>query len=181
VTERYEPRARDVEVLGLPQFDAAIPDLAELLWDAVDSGASVGFVLPFSRDDASGWWRSLRDDVGAGRVLVLLYRVDGRAVGTAQLRLAPMPNQPHRAEVAKVLVHRSVRRRGHGRDLMRAVEALARARGRTLLVLDTISGSDAERLYERLGWIKVGSIPRYAMFPDGTLGPTTIFFRELSR
>ena len=112
-------------------------------------------------------------------MLVLLYRVEGRAVGTAQLRLAQLPNARHRAEVAKVLVHREARRRGYGRDLMRTIEAIARRWRRTLLVLDTIAGSDAERLYERLGWIKVGSIPRYAAFPDGTLAPTTIFYKEL--
>jgi GNAT superfamily N-acetyltransferase len=172
--------SRDIEILGLPQFEAALPDLAELLYDAVDSGASVGFVKPFTRADAEAWWRTLGPDVHAERVLVLLCRVEGRAVGTAQLRLAQLPNARHRAEVAKVLVHRDARRRGYGRDLMKTIEAIARRRHRTLLVLDTIAGSDAERLYERLGWIKVASIPRYAAFPDGTLAPTTIFYKELA-
>ena len=171
---------RNIEILGLPQFEAGLPDLAELLYDAVDSGASVGFVKPFTRADAEAWWRTLAPDVRDGRLLVMLYRIEGRAVGTAQLRLAQMPNAQHRAEVAKVLVHRDARRRGYGRDLMRTVEAIARKWHRTLLVLDTIAGSDAERLYERLGWIKVASIPRYAAFPDGTLAPTTIFYKELA-
>jgi hypothetical protein len=99
---------RDIEILGLPQFEAALPDLAELLYDAVDSGASVGFVKPFSRADAEAWWRTLAPDVRAERIVVLLYRVEGRAVGTAQLRLAQLPNAKHRAEVAKVLVHRDL-------------------------------------------------------------------------
>ena len=171
---------RDIEILGLPQFEAALPDLAELLYDAVDSGASVGFVKPFTRADAEAWWRTLAPDVHAEHIVVLLYRVEGRAVGTAQLRLAQLPNARHRAEVAKVLVHRDARRRGYGRDLMRTIEQVARRWHRTLLVLDTIAGSDAERLYERLGWIKVASIPRYAAFPDGTLAPTTIFYKELA-
>lgn len=171
---------RDIQILGLPQFEAALPELGELLYDAVDSGASVGFVKPFTRADAEAWWRTLAADVHAERVLVLLYRVEGRAVGTAQLRLAQLPNARHRAEVAKVLVHRDARRRGYGRDLMRTIEVIARRWHRTLLVLDTIAGSDAERLYERLGWIKVASIPRYAAFPDGTLAPTTIFYKELA-
>lgn len=160
-------------------FDAAVTDLAELLFDAVDSGASVGFVRPFTRDDAAAWWRSIAPDVKRGVTLVVAVSVDGRVVGTAQLRLAQLPNSVHRAEVAKVLVHRDVRRRGIGRLLMSAIEDLARRHGRTLLFLDTITGSDAVRLYERLGWTRAGEIPRYAGMPDGRLAPTTIFFKEL--
>ena len=160
-------------------FDDCVADLAELLFDAVDSGASVGFVRPFTRDDAAAWWRSIASDVARGVTLVLAASVDGRVVGTAQLRLAQLPNSRHRAEVAKVLVHRDARRQGVGRALMSAVEDLARRHGRTLLFLDTISGSDAVRLYEGLGWTRAGEIPRYAGMPDGTLAPTTIFFKEL--
>jgi len=160
-------------------FDDLVADLAELLFDAVDSGASVGFVRPFTRDDAAAWWRSIVPDVTHGVTLVLAASVDGRVVGTAQLRLAQLPNSRHRAEVAKVLVHRDARRRGVGRALMSAVEDLARRHGRTLLFLDTITGTDAVRLYEGLGWTRAGEIPRYAGMPDGTLAPTTIFFKEL--
>jgi GNAT superfamily N-acetyltransferase len=110
-----------------------------------------------------------------------VHRADARIVGTAQLRLAQLPNASHRAEVAKVLVHRSARRRGIARELMRQIEMVAALFDRTLLVLDTISGSDAERLYERLGWTKVGAIPRYAAFPDGTLAPTVVFYKDLAR
>jgi GNAT superfamily N-acetyltransferase len=169
-----------VEELNERGFLTAIPELATILVDAVHSGASVGFVLPFSHDDAAAWWRTLAPDVAAGRIIVLLLRVDGRALGTAQLRLAQLPNATHRAEVAKVLVHRDARRRGIGRTLMATIEHAARLRGRTLLVLDTIAGSDAERLYAASGWRRVAEIPRYAAIPDGTLEATVIFYKELA-
>ena len=161
-------------------FGEAVPELAALLVDAVESGASVGFVLPLTHIDAEAWWRTLRQDIATGRIVVLLLRVDGRALGTAQLRLAQYPNARHRAEVAKVLVHRDARRLGIGGSLMATVEHAARRRGRTLLVLDTITGSDADRLYQRLGWKRAGEIPRYAAMPDGSLAPTTVFFKELA-
>ena len=170
-----------IEELDARGFASAIPDLATLLVDAVEGGASVGFVLPFTHGDAAAWWRTLTNDVDAGQIVVLLLRVEsGRAIGTAQLRLAKMPNQRHRADVAKVLVHRSARRRGFGRALMSSIEESARRRGRTLLVLDTISRSDAALLYERLGWCRAGEIPSYAAMPDGSLAPTTYYFKELT-
>ena len=170
-----------VEALSERTFASAIPDLAMLLVDAVEGGASVGFVLPFGHDAASRWWRGLAPEVAAGRIVVLLLRIEGgRAVGTAQLRLSQMPNSPHRADVAKVLVHSSVRGRGFGRALMGAIEAAARERGRTLLILDTITGSGADAMYEHLGWSRAGEIPRYAAMPDGTLAPTTYYFKELT-
>ena len=170
-----------IEELDTRAFAAAIPDLATLLVDAVEGGASVGFVLPFTYADAAAWWRTLTADVDAGQIVVLLLRGDGgRAIRTAQLRLAKMPNQRHRADVAKVLVHRSARRRGFGTALMSSIEEAARHRGRTLLVLDTISGSDAALLYERLGWCRSGEIPKYAAMPDGSLAPTTYYFKELT-
>lgn len=170
-----------IEVLAAERFRAAIPELAELLVDAVESGASVGFLPPFNAGDAEGWWRTLTDDVSTGRVLVLLLRVDGRTLGTAQLRLAQLPNARHRAEVAKVLVHSSARRRGYGRMLMDAIEAAARKAGRHLLVLDTLSGSDAEGLYARLGWTRVAEIPRYAEVPNGRFAATTVYYKDLKR
>src|SRR5712691_11784568 len=160
---------RRVEELSERSFPDAIDELATLLVDSVESGASVGFVHPFTHDDATRWWRSLTVDVAAGRIVVLIARVTGRAVGTAQLRLNQYPNGPHRAEVAKVLVRRNARRRGVARRLMACLEDSARRRGRTLLVLDTITGSDAVRLYDALGWTRAGEIPRYAAMPDGTL------------
>lgn len=171
-----------LEILRLdgPTFDAAIPDLAMILADAVAGGASVGFLLPFSPEDAATWWQSIERDVVRGDVIVIAARVDRRMVGTAQLRLAQWPNGRHRAEVAKVLVHRSARRRGIATALMGEIERLALAEGRTLLVLDTIAGSDAERLYAQLGWTRAAEIPDYAGMPDGELRPTVVFYRRLA-
>lgn len=171
-----------LEILRLdgPTFDAAIPDLAVILADAVAGGASVGFVEPFTPEDAAAWWQSIERDVVRGLVVVIAARIDRRVVGTAQLRLAQWPNGLHRAEVAKVLVHRSARRRGVATALMREIERLALAEGRTLLVLDTIANSDAERLYAQLGWTRVGEIPEYAGMPNGELRPTVVFYRKLT-
>lgn len=171
-----------LEILRLdgPTFDAAIPDLALILADAVAGGASVGFLLPFSPDDAATWWQSLERDVVRGNVLVIVARLERRVVGTAQLRLAQLPNARHRAEVAKVLVHRTARRRGIATALMREIEQLALAEGRTLLVLDTIADSEAVQLYTKLGWTRAAEIPEYAALPAGELRPTTIFYRRLT-
>jgi len=171
-----------LELLRLdgPAFDAAIPDLAMILADAVAGGASVGFLLPFSPDDAATWWQSLERDVARGAVVVIVARLGRRVVGTAQLRLAQLPNARHRAEVAKVLVHRSARRQGIATALMGEVERIALAEGRTLLVLDTIAESEAEPLYTKLGWSRAAEIPRYAGMPDGELRPTVIFYRDLA-
>ena len=170
------------EILRLdgPTFDAAIPDLAMILADAVAGGASVGFLLPFTPDDAATWWQSIERDVVHGNVIVIVARLERRVVGTAQLRLAQLPNAKHRAEVAKVLVHRSARRQGIATALMREIERIAASLGRTLLILDTIAGSEAEPLYTKLGWIRATEIPRYAGMPDGELRPTVIFYRDLT-
>lgn len=170
-----------LEIIRLdgPTFDAAIPDLAVILADVVAGGASVGFLLPFTPEDAATWWMGIERDVVHGNVLVIAARLDRRVVGTAQLRLAQLPNARHRAEVAKVLVHRSARRRGIATALMREIERIALAEGRTLLVLDTITGSEADPLYTKLGWTRAAEIPHYAGMPDGELRPTTIFYRDL--
>jgi ribosomal protein S18 acetylase RimI-like enzyme len=171
-----------LEIIRLdgPTYDAAIPDLAVILADAVAGGASVGFLLPFTPEDAATWWQSIERDVVRGDVLVVAARLDRRVVGTAQLRLAKLPNARHRAEVAKVLVHRSARRRGIASALMLEIERIARAQGRTLLVLDTITDSEAVHLYTKLGWTRVAEIPDYAGLPDGELRPTAIFYRRLT-
>ncbi len=156
-----------------------LESLAAILADAVDSGASVGFVAPFSTADAAAWWRALLPAVGSGSVPLLGASLDGALVGTVQLHPAAQANGRHRAEVAKLLVHRSERRRGVGRALMAAVEALAREQGRTLLVLDTQTGSDAERLYTELGWAAAGVIPGYSRLSDGTLAATTYMYKLL--
>jgi GNAT superfamily N-acetyltransferase len=170
----------EISRLEGPSYAAAIKDLGMILADAVAGGASVGFLLPFSPDDAATWWRSLEGDVARGTVLVIAARLDGRVVGTAQLRLAQLPNARHRAEVAKVLVMRSARRKGIATALMREIERIALAEGRTLLVLDTIAESEAEPLYAKLRWTRAAEIPRYAGMPDGELRPTVIFYRDLS-
>src|SRR5690242_11980546 len=132
--------ADEVVVEQVKSLDGLIDGLADLLADAVEGGASVGFVSPFGPRDAARWWRSLSGDIESGRLILLIAREQGRIVGTVQLRLAPLPNARHRAEVAKLLVHRDARRRGLARRLLAAIEDVARREGRTLLVLDTISG-----------------------------------------
>ena len=171
--------ADDVLVEEAHSLDGLTSGLADLLADAVNGGASVGFITPFGPREAADWWRSLSADIESGRVILLAARQGDRIVGTVQLRLAPLPNSRHRAEVAKLLVHRDARRRGIARALLAAIEDVARREGRTLLVLDTISGSEADHLYRALGWTEVGSVPNYAAMPDGTLAPTTYFYREL--
>ena len=174
------PGTADDIVIEQPRsLDGLTDGLGDLLADAVDGGASVGFVAPFGSVEAADWWRSISADIETGKVLLLVARRGDRIVGTVQLRLAPLPNARHRAEVAKLLVHRDVRRRGVARRLLAAIEDVARREGRTLLVLDTISGSEADHLYRSLGWTIVGSVPNYAAMPDGALAPTTYFYREL--
>jgi GNAT superfamily N-acetyltransferase len=168
-----------VERLEAVAAERHLDDLARILADAVEGGASVGFVSPFSLAEAADWWRGQLPDLGAGRILLLGARVDEALVGTVQLHPSVMPNGRHRAEVAKLLVHRSARRQGVGRALMDAVEAAARERGRTTLVLDTQTGSDAERLYRTLGWQVAGVIPDYALLNDGTQAATTYMYKLL--
>jgi GNAT superfamily N-acetyltransferase len=169
----------DIARLDARSFAAATADLARLLTDAVAHGASVGFVRPFTAADAEAWWRSLSGEVTAGRLIVLVARAERRVVGTAQLRLAQLPNARHRAEVAKVLVETTLHGRGIGRALMAAVEDVARGEARTLLYLDTETGSDAERFYDALGWTRIGRIPGYAENPGGGLRPTSIYYKEV--
>lgn len=159
--------------------DAQLESLADVLLDCVQGGASVGFMLTLTRDRARGFWRKVARDTAAGE-RALLIAEDGEGLcGTVQLILDVPDNQPHRADLVKMLVHRRARRRGLGAALMQAAETTARACGKTLLVLDTVTGSDASRLYERLGWVRVGDIPGYALFPNGEPCSTTYFYREI--
>ena len=153
--------------------------LAEVLADCVAGGASVSYMAPFSHGDARAAFAAWADEVEAGRRLVLAAFGGATVVGTVQVVFATPPNQPHRADVAKLLVHRSARRRGVAQLLMRHAEAQARAEGKTLLVLDTVTGDDAERLYSRLGWTRVGVIPNYALYPDGRPCDTTVFWKAV--
>src|SRR5262249_20765228 len=159
--------------------DAQIDGLADVLIDCVEGGASVSFMQPLSRDRAVAFWRRVAQGVAAGE-RALLVAEDARGLcGTVQLVLDQPENQPHRADLAKMLVHRRARRQGLGAALMRAAEATARECGKTLLVLDAVTGGDAARLYERLGWVRVGDIPGYALWPQGRLCSTTYYSRDL--
>lgn len=153
--------------------------LTAILRDAVEAGASVGFMAWNTEADYQAYWRGVTDEVAAGRVLLLVARAGGAILGTAQVHLIGKPNQPHRAEIAKVLVHSRARRQGIGAALMREAEALARRHGRDLLVLDTDEASPARRLYARLGWTELGAIPRYALMPDGSDCASTFFYKDL--
>ncbi len=160
---------------------ATMEGLVDVLIDVVEGGASVGFMLPLSRAKALAFWERALASAERGERIVLVAEdtTSGKLVGTVQVVLAMPENQPHRGDVAKMQVHRSARRQGLGAALMRAVEAEARQAGKTLLVLDTVTGSDAERLYASLGWQRCGTIPDYALWPTGGLCSTTVFYRQL--
>jgi GNAT superfamily N-acetyltransferase len=169
----------EVTRLEASAMEDALAKLSDLLVDVVEGGASVGFMLPFTKEAANAWWSTTLAEVDQGRVAVLVARDGEEIVGTVQLRMVAWANGQHRAEVAKLLVRRAWRRRGAARALMASVEDLAREAGRSLLVLDTMAGGAAEQLYRSLGWIDVGPIPDYAAWPDGRLGPTVIFYKRL--
>jgi GNAT superfamily N-acetyltransferase len=169
----------EIRRLGATEVHAHLDGLAAVLADCVEGGASVGYMAPFSHHEARRVYEAYAAEVERGRRLLLAAFSDGTLVGTAQVVFAPHPNQPHRADIARVLVHRAARRRGIARQLMERAEREALAEGKTLLVLDTVTGDAAERLYERLGWTKVGMIPGYALYPDGRPCDTTVFWKSL--
>jgi GNAT superfamily N-acetyltransferase len=174
--------ALTIRRLGANQAAACIEALADVLIDCVEGGASVSFMLPLSRDKALGFWRDVADGVARGE-RVLLVAIDGNGdgdiVGTVQMIVAQPDNQPHRADVAKMLVHRKARRRGVAQRLIAAIDGVAREEGKSVLVLDTVTGGDAERLYARAGWQRVGEVPKFALMPDGALCGTTFFYKHL--
>ncbi|MDG9716000.1 GNAT family N-acetyltransferase [Streptomyces sp. DH24] len=170
--------------MTVSRLDAAgllylVPRLADLLQDVVDGGASVGFLAPLDRVEATAWWRERADAVAAGRLAVWAAHDGDRVTGTVGLDLPGKPNSRHRAEVVKLMVHRHARGRGLGRTLLTTAEEAAAEAGITLLHLDTETGSPAERLYAGAGWTRLGAIPDYAARPDGRLRPTTIYFKRL--
>lgn len=168
--------------LGVDEADEVedmVDELAGILHDAVGAGASVSFMWPFSLADAAAFWRGVAAKVRAGETLLYAAALDGRVVGTVSVHLITTPNQPHRFEVAKLLVHRDGRRRGVADALMAAAEQGALAAGRTVGVLDTVTGSAAHRLYRRRGWVEVGEIPDFALYPDGRPCPTTYFYKRV--
>ena len=174
------------ETIAVPRITADeairyVEPLADLLIDCVEGGASVSFMLPISKDTARQFWQHVADGVIRDeRILLVAEYPDGKVVGTVQLITAQPENQPHRADVAKMLVHREARRQGVAARLMAAVDDEARRAGKSVLVLDTVTGGDAERLYERAGWQRVGEVPNYALMPDGRFCGTTFFHKQLA-
>jgi GNAT superfamily N-acetyltransferase len=157
-----------------------VPVLAAILVDCVEGGASVSYLPPLAQRTAEDFYEGTAARVAEGGTILFVASLDGEAVGTVQLSPVPMPNQPHRAEVNKLLVHRRGRNRGVARALMPALEHRARALGRTLLCLDTTAGSTAERLYEKLGWQRLGVMPRHALLAPGVFSDTTFFWKDLT-
>ena len=168
-------RIRALEAIGEPELRG----LCEVLVDCVEGGASVSFMLPMTSAKAESFWRGTAAALAHGDRLVFVAEDEQGVCGTVQVVLNLPENQPHRGDVAKMLVHRRARRRGVGAALLAAAEARALRIGRTLLVLDTVTGGDAERLYARQGWQRCGEIPRYALFPGGGYCSTTVFYKAL--
>ena len=174
--------ARAVTIRLLETFGAdEVAGLAEVLVDCVAGGASVGFMGPLPHERAAAFWWGIAASAARGeRLVYAAYDAAGQIIGTAQVILKQPENQPHRGDLAKMLVHRRVRRHGVGAALLSAAERGAKAAGKTLLVLDTVSGADGERLYARQGWQRCGEIPDYALWPNGGLCATTVFFKRLN-
>jgi GNAT superfamily N-acetyltransferase len=169
----------NIEIKALSPSPEIRAMLSEMLIETVANGGSVSFMHPLSQEAAEAFWSNSLSVAGRGE-RVILGAFDGdRLIGTVTLLLDLPPNQPHRAEIAKLLVHRSARGRGIARRLMEHAEAEARAEGKTLLVLDAVTGGDAARLYDRMGWTTVGVIPGYALYPDGRPCDTTVFWKSL--
>ncbi|EIM26968.1 GNAT family N-acetyltransferase [Microvirga lotononidis] len=165
-----------------PQESAEqVPALSAVLIDCVEGGASVSFMAPLTQERADAFWQGVAEGVARGERILLVAQEEtsGRIVGTVQVVLKQPENQPHRADIAKMLVHGRARKRGIGAALMKAAEDAARAAGKTVLVLDTVTGGDAERLYERAGWTRSGVIPNYALWPKGGFCDTTVFYKQL--
>lgn len=172
---------RELYQLRAPVSDRDFRELAHLLVDAVESGSAVSFLSPLSLEEAEEWWRATLANAN-DKSIFLVARDNQGIVGSVQLHPAWAPNQPHRAEIAKLIVHRRGRRKGIGIQLMEEIEPLARRAGFTLLTLDTKRGEAAEQLYRRLGWTEVGVIPRYALNPQGgALHDTVVFYKELDQ
>jgi GNAT superfamily N-acetyltransferase len=165
----------------MPVSDGVIEQLASVLVDCVEGGASVSFMSPFSHGEALAFFRKVATSVAAGDTVLLAARLAGKIIGTVQLGLDTPPNQPHRADVRKLLVHRAARGHGVGAALMAQAEEEARRRGRWLLVLDTVPGENGHRLYLREGWTQTGIVPDYALFPDGRQCDTAIMWKRLAR
>jgi GNAT superfamily N-acetyltransferase len=170
-------RVSRVYELDDPQVEA----LTDVLVDCVEGGASVGFMHPLTRDRAKSFWRWTAHRVASGERAILIAEDAAGICGTIQMIMALPENQPHRAEVTKMLVHRRSRRQGVGSALLRATEGIARENGKNLLMLDAVTSGDAARLYEKLGWARVGDVPNFALMPDGASCSTTFYYRDLRK
>ncbi|OAH12460.1 GNAT family N-acetyltransferase [Streptomyces jeddahensis] len=168
-----------IQRLSATELLAAADTLGDLLSDVVADGSSLGFLVPFSPDEAAEWWRSLAPAVADDRLAVWTARDGDRVIGTVSIAFADKPNGRHRAEINKLMVHRTARGRGLGRTLLTAAEHAAAAAGVTLMILDTQTASPAESLYRTAGWTQAGVIPDFATDPSGTLHPTTLFYKHV--
>ena len=168
-----------IRILDEGETRASLPALCAILSDCVEGGASVGFLSPYPPESAVPFWEAVADAAGEAATVLFVAEVGGEILGTAQLGVKLPPNQSHRADVKKLLVHRKARGLGLARRLMEAAEAEALRRGRYVLVLDTATGSPAEAIYERFGWQRIGVIPRYALMPDGSFCGSTFFSKAL--
>lgn len=168
-----------IRELDVAEAEARLGELAAILVDAVAHGASVNFLAGFTNEEAAAFWRGQLPGLADGSRHLLVADDGQRLVGTVVLSKAPQPNQQHRADVGKMLVLSEARRRGLGRRLLEAVEALAASQGRNLLMLDTHTGSAGERLYSGAGWTAFGVVPGHALTPDGTPAPTSFFYKQL--
>jgi acetyltransferase len=169
----------EIAQINATDLEAVLPELAELLHDAVESGASLGFLPPLKLGEADNYWQGLQSSLADGSRVLLVARAAGQIVGTVQLELSTKANGLHRAEVQKLMVHRVARGQGLGRELMQAIEAQALQFERSLLILDTRQGDPAEALYRSLGYEYVGTIPAYARNADGELHATALFYKQL--
>ena len=177
----HYPAMDDVTIGELTAAAAAtrVDELAGILRDSVANGASVNFLADLTDGEAEGFWLGAIERQATGHQTLIVAQIGERIVGTVVLAPAPQPNQPHRADVNKLLVHSSARRRGIGAALLEAVEAEAGRQGRTLLMLDTVKDSDGERLYVAHGWTRYGEVPGHALLPDGTPEATSFFYKLL--
>lgn len=170
--------AVSIRSLDAAQAQTRLDELGAIILDVVAHGASVNFMADVTQAQAEDFWRKLLPGLSDGKARLFVAEADGRIVGTVILFFAQQPNQPHRGEIGKMLVHSSMRRQGIGERLLRTAEEAARAAGRTLLVLDTEENSAGDRLYRRCGWIPFGTVPNYALMPDGSPCAATFFYKR---
>jgi GNAT superfamily N-acetyltransferase len=174
-----EIEACEIRILDGDEALGHAEALGAVLADCVAGGASVNFMAPYSVKDATAFFKGVAAEAAGGRTILIAGFVEGVLLGTVQVRLAMPPNQPHRAEIAKMLVHRSARRRGLAARLLAVAEAAAARAGKSLLCLDTAVGGEAEHLYRARAWVECGLIPDFALWPDGRYCATRLFYKRI--